>query len=203
MNNHKPTVFVVDDDAAVLKGLRLLIKSTGHNVKTFASAEEFLDSYDSSWGCLVLDIRMPEITGLELQRILNERKIDIPVIFITGHGDVSTAIKAMKNGAMDYIEKPFDDNLLLNKIEKALKKDDTKRKEKIKVNEIRKLFHTLTKKEHEIMALAVQGKTSKEIAPIFGISHKTVEVHRTNIMEKLGVRSAVQMTKLAFEAKLC
>lgn len=198
----KVTVYVVDDDEAVRHSLELLLQSVGQRARTFTSAQSFLDNYTPSEpGCLVLDVRMPEISGLELQRLLNEQNILIPTIIITGHGDVPLAVRAMKAGAMDVIEKPFNDQTLLDSIEKAIEKS----LEIHKTNDSRLKFQQniehLSPREREVMELLVLGKGSKEIAAELCISSKTVDVHRVHIMEKMGVRTVVELTRLAIDNK--
>ena len=199
----EPTAFVVDDDIAVLDSLKALIESVGIDVATFSTANDFLDTYQPSMcGCLVLDIRMPGMSGLELQKVLKDRDIFIPVIIISGHADIEMAVRAMKREAFDFIEKPFSDQVLLDRIQQAIAKDTNDRRQQAEIEDLRKKFSLLTDREWKIMEQVTLGKTSKEIGPELGISHKTVEVHRTNIMEKLGVKSAIQLTRLAWEAKL-
>jgi FixJ family two-component response regulator len=203
MSEFEQTVFIVDDDYAVLKGLKLLVKSVGMNAETFDSARDFLDGYDPACsGCLVLDVRMPGMSGLELQKSLKGRGIGLPVIIITGHGDAPTAVEAMKAGAFDFIEKPFSEQILLGKIQKALAQDAQTRRAEARLDQVRAKFERLTKKENIVMEFVVAGKSSKKIASELDISHKTVEAHRSNIMEKLGVKSAVQLTRLAMDANM-
>jgi two-component system response regulator FixJ len=203
MDIKEPTVFVVDDDIAVLGSLKALIESVGIDVETFSTADDFLNTYKSSrCGCLVLDIRMPGMSGLELQKVLKDRDIFMPVIIISGHADIEMAVRAMKRDAFDFIEKPFSDQVLLDRIQQAIAKDTNDRRQQTEIDDLRKRFSLLTGREWKIMEMVTLGKTSKEIGPELGISHKTVEVHRTNIMEKLGVKSAIQLTRLAWEAKL-
>jgi len=193
------TVYIVDDDEAVRHSLFLLIQSVGLLAKSCASANEFLETYDASKpGCLILDVRMPEMSGLDLQRVLNDRHICVPIIIITGHGDVPLAVRAMKAGALDVLEKPFNDQALLDAINKAVKKSSEAHKEQ----EDRARFQThaqhLSPREREIMDLLILGKGSKEIAAELGISRKTVDVHRIHIMEKMQVRTVVELARLTF-----
>lgn len=191
------TVYVVDDDEAVRHSLELLLQSVGRTVKTFASAQNFLDNYDASKpGCLILDVRMPEIGGLELQRMLNEQRISIPTIIITGHGDVPLAVRAMKAGAVDVIEKPFNDQTLLDSIEKATEKSEEIHESNNSRIKYQRNVEQLSPREREVMELLVIGKGSKEIAARLSISPKTVDVHRVHIMEKMGVRTVVELTHL-------
>src|SRR5215470_10794826 len=196
------TVFVVDDDQAVRQSLDLLIKSVGHRVQTFRSAQEFLDGYDPARpGCLILDIRMPGMSGLELQKTLRERQIDIPTIFITGHGDVPVAVRALKDGAFDFLEKPFSKQLLLENIRDALKTDAEHRRRRGQKDGVTTRLACLTEREKQVMDLVVAGKVNKEVAAALGLSKKTVEVHRANVMQKLGVDSLADLVKLAVTAQ--
>ena len=197
------TVYIVDDDEAVRHSLYLLLQSVGLEARCCESARAFLDVYDASApGCMLLDIRMPEMSGLELQRVLNDRLIHIPVIIITGHGDVPLAVRAMKAGAMDVLEKPFNDQALLDAINKAV----TKSSEAFQGQKIRARFQEqaqhLSPREREIMDLLILGKGSKEIASQLGISRKTVDVHRIHIMEKMQVRSVVELARLTLHNDL-
>lgn len=191
------TVFVVDDDDAMSKSIRWLIESVGLNVKIFPNAKEFLDGYQhSDSGCLILDVRMPGMSGLELQQQLKEHSIHLPIIFITGHGDVPMAIKAMKAGAFEFLTKPFNDQTLLDSINKAIEVDISKRQEYAEIDDIAKRMARLTPREIEIMNLVVVGKLNKVIAGQLDISPKTVELHRAKIMEKMRARSLAELVRL-------
>ncbi|MHC4068099.1 MAG: response regulator transcription factor [Planctomycetota bacterium] len=201
MLNIKPTVYIVDDDENVRESLAQLISAVGYNIKAFSSAQEFLDSYDSpDPGCLVLDIRMPEISGLGLQENLAESRDILPIIFITGHGDVATATEAFKGGAVDFIEKPFSDQKLLDSINKAIDLSLGNYKKQLKIADIKKRMDSLTPREHQILEGVVEGKTNKIIAIELGLSPKTVDFHRCHILEKMGVNSAVQLTRAVMKA---
>lgn len=190
-------VHVVDDDQAVRASLELLIRSVGLSVKTFSSAQAFLENYQSDeTGCLVLDIRMPGMSGLELQRHLKGQRVDIPIIIISGHGDVPIAVRAMKDGALEFLEKPFSKQLLLEHIRYALKRDEERRAASQNQAEIEERLASLTNREHEIMQLIVAGKISKQIAAELGISKKTVDVHRARVMQKMKVDSLPQLVEL-------
>lgn len=197
------TVYIVDDDEAVRHSLYLLLQSVGLMARCCESARAFLEAYDASApGCMLLDIRMPEMSGLELQRVLNDRLIHIPVIIITGHGDVPLAVRAMKAGAMDVLEKPFNDQALLDAINKAVtKSSETFQGQKIRARFQERAQH-LSPREREIMDLLILGKGSKEIASQLGISRKTVDVHRIHIMEKMQVRSVVELARLTLHNDL-
>jgi two-component system response regulator FixJ len=198
MNQPTPTVFVVDDDQAMRNSLKWLIGSVGMQVECFASAKEFLDGYyPGRAGCLLLDVRMPGMSGLELQELLVSRGITLPVVIITGHGDVPMAVRALKSGAIDFIEKPFNDELLLDAIRNALALDERRRdiqQERSRVME--RLVH-LTPREHEVMLMVTDGKSNKEIANELGVSAKTVEAHRARVMEKMQAGSLAELVRMA------
>lgn len=194
----KAVIHVVDDDRATRKYLTQLISSVGHEVKTYATADEFLENFsDGHVGCIILDIRLPGISGLDLQKELNSRNIDLPVIIISGYGDVSTAVRAMKAGAMDFIEKPFSPQLLLERLQKALEAHQSNRNLSQTRNEILSRLSNLTNREKEVMDLVVTGQQNKDIATTLGISIKTVEVHRANVMEKMAANSIAELVRMA------
>lgn len=196
----EPTVFIVDDDQAVARSLRWLIETVGLKVATFASAQAFLDGYDASkQGCLVLDVRMPGMSGLELQERLAAQRIHVPIIFITGHGDVQMAVRAVQTGAFDFVEKPFNDQDLLDRIQKAIVFDAKQRGRDLQQAQLRALFASLTPREREVLDLVVEGKSNKAIANSFGLSAKTVEVHRAKMMEKMQARSIADLVKMAMQ----
>ena len=200
----EPTVFVIDDDAAVRRFLGGLIGSVGLRVKAYASAQEFLDAYEAGApGCILLDIRMPGMSGLELQKELDARSIGLPVIFLTGHGDVQVAVHAMKAGAVDFIEKPFNNELLLDRIQTAVAKSadaDITRGER---NEIAKRIELLTPRERQVLDRVVAGDTNKGVARHLEISERTVEIHRARVMEKMRAKSLANLVKMvtALEAE--
>lgn len=195
--NKQATVFVVDDDEAMTKSIRWLIETVGLRVKTFSQGKEFLDSYKSNDpGCLILDVRMPGMSGLELQGQLKEHHINLPIIFITGHGDVPMAIKAMKAGAFEFLTKPFNDQTLLDSINQAIEFDSTRRQENLELDSIIARIEKLTPRESEVMDLVVEGKLNKVIADELYISAKTVELHRAKIMEKMQAASLAQLVRL-------
>jgi FixJ family two-component response regulator len=203
MMKEKPaTVFVVDDDDAVRTSLRLLLKSVGLPVETFASAQEFLDSFDAERaGCLVLDIRMPGMSGLELQQRLNEIHAIVPIVFITGHGDVPMAVEAMQHGAVDFIQKPFRDQDLIDRINQALEKDRDNRAGLKERDAIRRRMQQLTPREREVLDLVTQGKANKVIAGDLNVSQRTVEIHRARVMEKMGASSLAHLVRMVIEAE--
>jgi FixJ family two-component response regulator len=197
MSESEPIVFIVDDDEAVCQSLRMLAETVSLNVQTYGTAQAFLDAYDPAQpGCLVLDARMPGMSGLELLSKLVQEGISIPTIVISGHGDVSMAVEAMKTGAIDFVEKPFRDQSLLDRVQKAIELDLKIRGEQTERANIEHKIALLTPREREIMDLLVTGKSSKMIAYDLGISQKTVDFHRVHIQEKMGVDSVVQLVRL-------
>lgn len=198
--NARPTIFIVDDDAAVRDALKLLLRSVGQAVETFGSAQEFLDAYSEDRpGCLVLDIRMPGMSGLELQQKLNEKHSILPIIFITGHGDVPMAVEAMQAGAVDFIQKPFRDQDLIDRINQALEKDGSNRAALGERNDIRRRLDTLTPREREVLDLVVHGKANKVIAGDLKLSQRTVEIHRARVMEKMQASSLAHLVRMVLE----
>ena len=196
------TVFVVDDDRAVRNGFAFLLEAAGHAAKAYPSATAFLDHYDPSCrGCLVLDVRMPRMTGLELQQELNTRGWHIPAIFITGHGTVPMAIAAMKAGAFDFIEKPFRDDVLLESVERALAWDEATRAERLEIHVLKERAALLTGREREVLDLAATGEPNKVIARNLGISVRTVELHRSHILEKMQARTVAQLVRMSILLK--
>ncbi len=199
--NSEPTVFVVDDDQAMRNSLRWLIESVGMKVRTFGSADEFLnDYYPGRAGCLLLDVRMPGMSGLELQEHLRRREIRLPVIIITGHGDVGMAVKAMKSGAVDFIEKPFNDESLLGSIRSALDHDQRQRALQSQRSAIAARLAELTPREHEVMDMVTEGRSNREIAVALGVTAKTVEAHRARVMDKMRATSLAELVRMALVA---
>lgn len=191
-----PTVFVVDDDPAVRKSLRRLGESLTLPVETFASATEFLAAYDPRRpGCIVLDLRMPGMSGLELQDRLLLDGVLIPIIVVTAYGDIPSAVRAMKNGAVDFIEKPIRPQALLDRINDALARDRQTREETAEREGFKSRLELLSRREAEVMDLLTQGLTAKEIGVQLGVSHKTVQVHRARILEKLEVNSIAELVR--------
>ncbi len=196
-------VFVVDDDPAIRDSLDWLMQSVGLAVETFASAAEFLDNFDDkNAGCLILDVRMPGTSGLDLQEKVRLRCPNLPIIVITGHGDVQMAVRAMKAGAFDFIEKPFNDQTLLDRIQQAISSSSEAREEEARRNEILELMDTLTPRENEVLQMLISGRRNREIAEELGVSQKTVEVHRANVMSKLGVDRLADVVHMAMVAGL-
>ncbi len=200
MTPQPPMVFVVDDDAAVRSSLRLLVKSVGLFAAVFVSAQEFLASYDTRQpGCLILDVRMPGMGGLELQQQLNLRGAVIPVIFITGHGDIPMAVEAMQHGAFDFLQKPFRDQDLIDRMQRALEKDRENRAALGQRTRIRERLDTLTPREREVLALLTSGKANKVMAADLGLSQRTVEIHRAHVMEKMAASSVAQLVRMVLD----
>jgi FixJ family two-component response regulator len=194
-----PTVFLVDDDASVRKALTRLIQSAGHEVQAFAAASEFLDFHvdPEETACLVLDVRMPGLTGMDLQRELQIRERNLPIVFITGHGDIPMSVRAMKAGAVDFLPKPVKDTDLLHAIAQALARAQQDRAERKDVELIQQRLAKLTPREREVMSLVVKGSLNKQIAFELGTVEKTIKVHRARVMEKMQVRSLAELVHLA------
>jgi RNA polymerase sigma factor (sigma-70 family) len=201
-NHTRATVFVVDDDQAMRTSLKWLIESVGMPVESYASANEFLDHYQQNRpGCLVLDVRMPGMSGLELQEHLAERDLRIPVVIITGHGDVPMAVRAMKSGAVDFIEKPFNDEALLDAIRRALAHEEHQRQQQQECAQVHQRLASLTPREHEVMQMVTEGRSNKEIANALGVSAKTIEAHRARVMEKMQAGSLAELVRMALMAQ--
>jgi len=195
------TVFIIDDDEAVRDSLSWLVKSTGLQAETFASADDFLQGYgEDRPGCLILDIRMPGMNGLELQSVLRERDFRLPIIIISGHADVPMAVRALKAGAFDFIEKPFNDELLLDLVQRALEKDAKERENMAETDELRARMASLTPREKEVLELVVAGAANKQISSELGVSLKTVEAHRARVMDKLRAESLSHLVRMAVAA---
>ncbi len=191
-------VHVVDDDAGLRRSLRFLLDSVGWSVKLYASAEEFLDyaAPPTQPSCLLLDIRMPAMSGLELQQVLRERGVHLPILFMTGHADVSMAVQAMKSGASDFIEKPFKDQMLLDTVATAIRRSAEVLEETQRRNAALGVLATLSPREKEAARLIARGQPNKLIAASLGISEKTVHIHRQHIMEKVAISSAAELARL-------
>jgi len=195
-----PTVFVVDDDEGVRNSLRFLLKSVGLTTRALASASEFLEVYKHNQpGCLVLDVRMPGMSGIELQQQLNLRGAAIPVIFITGHGDIPMAVEAMQHGAFDFLQKPFRDQDLIERIQRALERDARNRAALAQHVRIRERLDSLTPREREVLTLMTRGKPNKVMAAELGVSQRTVEIHRARVMEKSGANSLAHLVRMVMD----
>jgi FixJ family two-component response regulator len=191
------TVFVVDDDDAVRNSLKLLLKSAGLQAEVFGSAPEFLSKYEQAQpGCLVLDVRMPGMSGLELQQELSLRGATIPVIFITGHGDIPMAVEAMQHGAFDFLQKPFRDQDLLDRVQRALTRDAENRARLRHTDRIRERLASLSPREREVLELVTQGKANKMVAGDLGVSQRTVEIHRAHVMQKMEAGSLAELVRM-------
>jgi FixJ family two-component response regulator len=201
MGEEKPIIFVIDDNVSVRKSLSRLLDSMGFQVETFASAEQFMERGEfEGTGCIVLDVRMPGLNGLDLQDVLTKADYSMPIVFITGHGDIPTSVRAMKGGAVDFLAKPFEDKDLLEAVKAALERDIKLRQERADMREIRRRLERLTPRELEILCYVISGMLNKQIAYRLSISEKTVKVHRGNVMEKLGAGSVADLVRLAGKA---
>jgi FixJ family two-component response regulator len=201
MPTQAPTVYVVDDDLDLLKAIERLLQSTGLNVATFSSPHRFLESYDQNApGCLVLDLALPGLSGLELQRALEQQASLLPIIFLTGRGDIATSVHAMKHGATDFLTKPVDDKDLIAAIHAALARDEERRRVRAERERVAECLATLTERERQVLELIVAGRLNKQIAAELGTVLKTIKFHRANVMRKMGVRVVADLVKLAERA---
>jgi FixJ family two-component response regulator len=197
MTQAPSTIFLVDDDASVLRGLRRLLRAAGYDTRPFASPSEFLAQLpEDTPGCAVLDLRMPGLNGLELQQAMESKNCHLPVIFISGHGDVPASVRAMKAGAVDFLLKPFDEQQLLEAISQALRKDAAARASRTEADALRTRHSVLTPREREVCERVAQGWTNKEIARQLGTTEKTIKVHRARLIQKLGVDSVAELVRL-------
>jgi FixJ family two-component response regulator len=193
----KPVIYVVDDDEGMRRALTVLMTTVGYQAMVFAKPTDFLEKYDpEQHACVVLDVRMPGMSGLEVQQQLNRRGSILPVILVTGHGDIPMAVQAMKDGAFDFLQKPFRDQDLLDRINAAVKQDGENRAMLEQLADLKRRAESLTPREREVMGLVVDGKANKVIAIDLGLSERTVEIHRANVMEKMGARSVAHLVKM-------
>lgn len=198
MSEKNATIFIVDDDEAIRDSLDMLLRTVDLNTTTFGSGDEFLEAYDPGWeGCILLDIRMPGTSGMEVQKRLAESGCSIPIIFITGHGDIPMAVEAMHIGAFDFIQKPFRDQDLLDRIDQALTTSDEQEQQSARKKTVQNQFQTLTPREQEVMQFVVHGSANKVIAMDLGVSQRTVEIHRARVMEKMQARSLAELVRMA------
>lgn len=196
----KPLIYIVDDDPSIRDMIELMVDSVGYDYRSFEDASSFLAEFEDVHGCLLLDIRMPGMSGMMLQEKLNEQRAMIPIIFITGHGDITMAVEAMQHGAFDFMEKPFREFDLLSKIDKALAQDEQNRVDLTMQQEICERIATLTKREKEVMELVAKGLANKVIAIDLNIAQGTVEIHRSRIMSKMKARSLAHLMRMLMVA---
>ena len=197
----QPTVVVIDDDASIRRALDNLLRSVGLDVELFKSPQEFLQSNRPDRpGCIVLDVRFPGRSGLDMQREISAANTSLPIIFITGYGDIPMSVRAMKAGAVEFLTKPFRDQDLLDAVGVALEKDRVRRANEVRLSELRTRFQTLTARERQVLSLVIAGRLNKQIAGDLGTVEKTIKVHRGRVMEKLGVRSVADLVRLAEKA---
>jgi two-component system, LuxR family, response regulator FixJ len=200
MKSDKPTVHIIDDDEAVRDSISMLLDTENIEHKVYASAIEFLNAYNESMcGCLVLDIRMPGMTGLELQEALNRRHASLPIIFITGHGDIPMAVEAMRRGALDFLRKPFGEDDLLQRVNEALAQAAEGREERHAHEAVLEHFESLSPREREVFERVAAGQANKFVAIELGISERTVEIHRAQVMKKMGARSLAQLVRMKID----
>jgi FixJ family two-component response regulator len=198
--NKNPVVMVVDDDSGVRNAMRALLKSVGLNALLFPSAQEFLTAYDPQQpGCLLLDIRMPGMSGMDLQQELNLRGAVVPVIFMSGHADIPMAVEAMQHGAFDFLQKPFRDQDLLDRIQRAIAKDEERRVALGERTLIKARLESLTDREREVLDLLTLGKQNKVIAQDLGVSPRTIEIHRARVMEKMDAQSVAELVRMMLD----
>jgi FixJ family two-component response regulator len=198
-----PTVFIIDDDRGMRQAVQDLVESVGLRAESFATGQEFLNKKRTSDpSCLVLDVRLPQMSGLDFQRQLAEIGMQIPIIFITAHGDIPMSVRALKSGAVEFLTKPFRDQDLLDAIQQAVQRDRVALEQEADAHELRRRYQTLTAREREVMALVVSGKLNKQIASQIGASEATVKIHRGNVMQKMQAGSIVELVRIADKLKL-
>ena len=198
-----PTVFIVDDDRGMRQSIQDLVESVGLRAESFATGEEFLRrKRTNDLSCLVLDVRLPQMSGLDFQQQLAEADVQIPIIFVTAHGDVPMSVKALKSGAVEFLTKPFRDQDLLDAIHQALQRDRTDRERQAEIHDLQQRYHALTAREREVMTLVVSGMLNKQIASQIGASEATVKIHRGHVMQKMQAGSVVDLLRMADKLKL-
>ena len=197
MGDPAPTIYVVDDDPDVLKAIERLLESSGLDVATFASPHKFLEGYDrNAPGCLVLDLALPGLNGLDVQRVLEQQASVLPIVFLTGRGDIAASVQAMKHGAADFLTKPIDDTALIAAIHEALARNQVLRSLRLEHERITKCLAMLTERERQVLTLVVAGRLNKQIAAELGTTEKTIKFHRGNLMKKMGVRAVAELATL-------
>jgi FixJ family two-component response regulator len=199
MADPSKTIFLVDDDHSVRRAVGRLLRSVGYEVETFAAARDFLEADTSLSGisCIVLDLQIPELSGLDLQEELRSRNIRLPIVFISGHGDIPSSVRAMKAGAVDFLPKPFQDSDLLSAVEQALERHEQEQSQYVELAALRRQYDTLTPREQEVMSLVAQGLLNKQIAARLGTVEKTIKVHRGRVMAKMRVKSLADLVRAA------
>jgi len=198
-----PTVFIIDDDRGMRQAIEDLVESVGLRAETFASGEEFLSRrHTSGPSCLVLDVRLPQMSGLDFQRRLTETGMQIPIIFVTAHGDIPMSVRALKSGAVDFLTKPFRDQDLLDAIQQALQHDRAAQEQQAEIHALQERYHALTPREQQVMALVVSGMLNKQIASEIGASEATIKIHRGNVMHKMQAGSVVELVRMADKLEL-
>lgn len=198
MGQEQVVVYIIDDDESVREGVADLLRSIGHTVRSFRSAQEFLDSdRDDLPGCIVLDVRLPGPSGLEFQRTLIKSDIPLPVVFVSGHGDIAMSVRAMKSGAVEFLTKPLHEQQLLDAVQAGIERDRARRRQAKAVGELQQRFHSLTPREREIFTLIVAGRRNKQIAAELDLSEMTIKVHRSQITRKMAASSVVDLVRMA------
>ena len=198
MNDASQMVFLIDDEPSVLKALARVICATGFRTASFSSPQSFLEQYEpAARGCIVLDVSMPGFTGLELQQALIEKNCSLPIVFLTGRGDIPTSVRAMKHGAVDFLTKPVDDNDLIAAVDRALDREATDQVRRAQIAELQMRFSTLTSREQEVLGHVIAGRLNKQIAAVLGTTEKTVKVHRARVMDKMQAQSLAELVRLS------